>query len=137
LNALQIRRCITNYRYEVDELKVPEEIDAQLKLLSSSKARPEASTNTPSIDNESVKSCSSLDIDSLASNRLTVPSFTDEEEVMKERRNSKFVLPFSLPTFSPEQHDVSAKAEGGNPILPRSMATPIIPEEWLHQLDTI
>ncbi|KAM3587162.1 hypothetical protein VKS41_002200 [Umbelopsis sp. WA50703] len=137
LNALQIRRCITNYRYEVDELKVPEEIDAQLKLLSSSKARPEASTNTPSIDNESVKSCSSLDIDSLASNRLTVPSFTDEEEVMKERRNSKFVLPFSLHTFSPEQHDVSAKAEGGNPILPRSMATPIIPEEWLHQLDTI
>lgn len=139
LNTLQIRRCIANYRYEVDELKVPEEIDAQLKQIkSNNKARLELSTNRHSADTESVKSGSSLDSESLASSRLSVPSFTEEEEEMKERRNSKFILPFSLPTFSLEQqHDGPAKSEGGNTILSRGIATPIIPEDWLHQLDTI
>ncbi|KAI9288516.1 hypothetical protein BC943DRAFT_372358 [Umbelopsis sp. AD052] len=144
LNALQIRRCVTHYRYEVNEMKLPEEVDAQLgRLLESGnqtnqqKVKWDESANRLSTDVESVESIGSTDRDSITSRRLSGGWFENDDEEIRERRDSKFILPFSLPTYSTEQQDISSKPEGISSTSSRHALTPCIPEDWMRQLDSI
>lgn len=145
LNALQIRRCVTHYRYEVDEMKLPEDVDAQLaKLLESGtynvqqKSKGDESIERPSTDVESIRSNVSIDRESIASRRLSGGgSFENEDDDMKERRDSKFILPFSLPAFAVEQHDGSPNPDGTPAMSLRSSASPTISDDWMHLLDSI
>jgi hypothetical protein len=146
LNALQIRRCVTHYRYEVDELKLPEEVDSKLAMMLNSgtsiaqppKPKIDDYTDRISTDVESDRSNISVDIESIASKRLSGSGvFENEDEEMKERRDSRFILPFSLPAFAVEQQEGPSRADAVSVMSLRSTVSPSIPEDWMHLLDSI
>lgn len=146
LNALQIRRCVTHYRYEVDELKLPEEVDSKLAMMLNSgtsiaqppKPKIDDYTDRISTDVESDRSNISVDRESIASKRLSGSGvFENEDEEMKERRDSRFILPFSLPAFAVEQQEGPSRADAVSVMSLRSTVSPSIPEDWMHLLDSI
>ncbi|KAI9319037.1 hypothetical protein BX666DRAFT_1854455 [Dichotomocladium elegans] len=110
LNALQVKRCVTNYRYEVNEQRLPEEIEKYAMQLAEDTIRYKQARSTT----------------------IDEPDRLDEEEV-KETRDSKFMLPFSVPTTA---HMVSIN--GWAPESTKNeerLVVPVIPEEWMDRLD--
>ncbi|ORE10127.1 hypothetical protein BCV72DRAFT_200368 [Rhizopus microsporus var. microsporus] len=96
LNPLQIRRCIMNYRYETNEQKISDEIQLAVghrKTLE--KIRP-----TSMIEQHQHQ----------------------EEEEEQETKDSKFMLPFFVPTAT----QLSALYE---------KISPVIPQDWMERLD--
>lgn len=201
LNALQVKRCVTNYRYEVNEPRLPEEIEKYAIQLAEDTVRFKqarsieqlrkkksntAMTRTQSVSlrrspsrRESVTNfvgsiMSSVGITTSNSLPPTLPSeeepsqeekkssesiqesstntrsssteikqqprpesSEDEEEErqrdVKETRDSKFMLPFSVPTTA---HMVSITGWAPDNVKRQErMISPVIPDEWMDKLD--
>ncbi|KAI9483649.1 MAG: hypothetical protein EXX96DRAFT_520130 [Benjaminiella poitrasii] len=127
LNTAQVKRCVTSYRYEVNEQRIPEEIEkyamqcaediVRHKQRKQSMDKPHvlAMAHHENIDNE-------YDDD-------------DDEKDMKETRDSKFLLPFSVPTTAHMITFTSNHWDKTNEEHHPRLITPFIPEEWMHKLD--
>ncbi|CAO3691087.1 unnamed protein product [Rhizopus stolonifer] len=95
LNTLQIRRCISNYRYETNEPKISDEIQMSVTY------RPSRTFDrSPTI----------------------IEEMDDEEGEEEETKDSKFMLPFFVPTATQLS------------VLNEKIA-PVIPEDWMEKLD--
>ncbi|EPB84196.1 hypothetical protein HMPREF1544_09059 [Mucor circinelloides 1006PhL] len=201
LNPMQVKRLVLNYRYEVAEPKLPEEIEKYtmqiaedtLKSLQTEKQQEEKrsmDTSSSSRPN-SISSLGSLLLYSMSQqkkkklnvNRLSVQSvdtamtldddacsmmsFDDVDsnhsrEMVIEKRDSKYMLPFSLPTTTNMVHSGwNNNNSSKNPVPLENMSLsdsiyfelkqkmsiereknmrersviPTIPEEWLERLD--
>lgn len=201
LNPMQVKRLVLNYRYEVAESKLPEEIEKYtmqiaedtLKSLQTEKQQEEKrsmDTSSSSRPN-SISSLGSLLLYSMSQqkkkklnvNRLSVQSvdtamtldddacsmmsFDDVDsnhsrEMVIEKRDSKYMLPFSLPTTTNMVHSGwNNNNSSKNPVPLENMSLsdsiyfelkqkmsiereknmrersviPTIPEEWLERLD--
>ena len=189
LNPLQIKRCVHNYRYEVSESRLPEEIEqvTNQMVASHQKNRSNSSKRNSvhgsiqhrlSLDNlghksggrpASISSLNCLLSNSTNKRRLSteelqvlnsVQQLDDEEEYDdqgEEKRNSKYVLPFSIPIttallqdWTEEKHrksldgsktnlseaiyhEIKLKKQEQYNLLDKIY--PTIPEEWLYNLD--
>ncbi|KAI9483522.1 MAG: hypothetical protein EXX96DRAFT_478865 [Benjaminiella poitrasii] len=126
INSLQIRRCVTNYRYEVQEPKLPEEIERLVNEKASATLRAK---NRQSIVSKSKRQSILSLFDKYNDEKKTIEdtaSTGNEEEYdtegMNETKDSKFLLPFYVPTTAQlSQQTVSL--------------FPIIPENWMNKLD--
>jgi hypothetical protein len=124
LNPMQVRRLILNYRYEVNEPKLPEEIEKYTMqiaedTLKSIQKIPRQSTDSLTIRTSVSRPNSMSSLGSLLYNingnkkqqqRLSFQStvssiestaedeLEEERELLVEKRDSKYMLPFSLPT---------------------------------------
>lgn len=184
LNSMQVKRLVLNYRYEVNEQKLPEEIEKYtmqlaedtLKSMSSGGLVVEEEVSARNSSNSRPNSISSLGslLQSIqhqkpqqqqgSTSRVSlqsVESTTNKDDIVLigEKRDSKYMLPFSLPTttnmihYSPStpinkpvtenmslsdtiyfelKNKLSAKREIN--ARERSLV-PSIPEEWLDKLD--
>ncbi|KAI7886972.1 hypothetical protein K492DRAFT_139946 [Lichtheimia hyalospora FSU 10163] len=198
LNALQVKRCVTNYRYEVNEPRLPEEIEkyaiqlaedtvrfkqarsieqlrkkksntamarTQSVSLRRSPSRRESVTNfmgsimssvgittsnslPPTLpsekesssqqeENKSSECSEKQSTSSTETKQQRSESSEDEEEErqrdVKETRDSKFMLPFSVPTTA---HMVSITGWAPDNIKRQErMISPVIPDEWMDKLD--
>ncbi|KAI8143109.1 hypothetical protein BJV82DRAFT_515389 [Fennellomyces sp. T-0311] len=174
LNTLQIKRCIVNYRYEVNEKRVPEDIKEYVvqladdavrykqKRTSLRRSRTSYATKPISRVNsmrrslsrpESMSSLVGSFISSVASVPSTMPSTPTSEELpqvpckfeahviesddesddddISEIRDTKFMLPFSVPTTA---HMVSTNGWAPDNSKER-LSVPVIPENWMEKLD--
>ncbi|KAG0176367.1 hypothetical protein DFQ29_006210 [Apophysomyces sp. BC1021] len=210
LNSLQIKRCVLNYRYEVTEQRLPEEVEKYSMQLAEDTVRSlQSRTQRPSCDSclsnpksrreslvtgrqsgsgsrpTSVSSLGSLLFSSISpkEKRLSLRSsgdvsttsedniMTDEENTQRsddnerewvvEKRDSKYMLPFSLPTttnmtgwhqpktplppttaneneslsetmYQELKQTMSAERERNGK---ESTVVPTIPEDWMDRLD--
>lgn len=172
LNPMQVKRLVLNYRYEVSEQKLPEEIekytmqiaqDTRKSMQYESTEKKKSSGSRPS----SITSLGSLLINSMSSQkkkptRISNDDF-DFEDLMEEKRDSQYMLPFSLPTttnmvqsgwssatnISEEQQDPDKMSlpdriyyelkqrlvAEREKIAKEKSIVPSIPEEWLEKLD--
>ncbi|KAI8360790.1 hypothetical protein BD560DRAFT_455627 [Blakeslea trispora] len=153
LNATQIKRCVLSYRYEVDEEHIPEEIEkyamqcAEDTVRHKLKKARQSIIMTPSrsdLTSTSVKRQSMSQFLGLSKNASSVCELSLEEQKVSledtileededdsnndinEIRDSKFLLPFSIPTTA---HMNNSLHEENHYIMP------IIPEEWMEKLD--
>ncbi|KAG1567214.1 hypothetical protein G6F50_008414 [Rhizopus delemar] len=99
LNPIQIKRLIVQYRYEVNERRVPEEIEKYTMQIAEDTIKQYVQEKKTSRNN----SMSSL-------------MYEEEEGRVKEKKDSTYMLPFSLPTLISEK------------------VIPVIPEDWLMKL---
>ena len=195
LNAVQIKRLVLNYRYEVSETRLPEEIEKYTMQIAQdtmkSMQMEQEHVRKSSIDSSiqlsppppppakdtrpnSISSLGSL-LQSISASsnkkqnsRLSIQSLDmieDENEsdfLLQEKRDSKYMLPFSLPTTTNmvhsgwnqsipneiviENQEVSLSDKIYNELKLKSSAEreknarersiiPTIPEEWLQLLD--
>lgn len=181
INALQIKRCVTNYRYEVNEPRLPDEIEKYALQIAEDTMRYKQARSLEMVRRRrslSMSRSQSLSMQRSRSRRNSVSSFVgslistvglttsaslpptslpsspteekdddkenmamvdepaevdEEEKAIEETRDTKFMLPFSVPTTA---HMVSingwapdsAKGE-------ERLVTPIIPDEWMEKLD--
>lgn len=182
INALQIKRCVTNYRYEVNEPRLPEEIEKYALQIAEDTMRYKQARSLEMFRRRrslSMSRSQSLSMQRSRSRRNSVSSFVgslistvglttsaslpptslpsspteekeeddkdnmamvdepaevdEEDKAIEETRDTKFMLPFSVPTTA---HMVSingwapdsAKGE-------ERLVTPIIPDEWMEKLD--
>jgi hypothetical protein len=167
LNVVQVKRCVQNYRYEVSETRLPDEVEKWV----SQQRQKEQLVKITSVENlvqrERPTSISSLN--SLLDN--TKPGSVASEDASTavvgvdlhhqsaEKRNSKYVLPFSVPVTTAllqgwtEQackkkgsieedltlysdaiyKEIKLKKQQDHNSLDRIF--PTISEEWLYQLD--
>ncbi|KAG0181014.1 hypothetical protein DFQ29_009548 [Apophysomyces sp. BC1021] len=177
LNSLQIKRCVVNYRYEVNEPRLPDEVEkfviqmatnmVRLKQARQSKsferirrsAPPMARAKSMSLHRERSRPesmsnlvgsiMSSVGMSASTSLPPTVPSSptTDrapkdkkmeedehepEIESTHETKDSKFMLPFSVPTTA---HMVFISGWAPDDSKREKIVVPVIPEEWLEKLD--
>lgn len=191
LNPMQIKRLVLNYRYEVSETKLPDEIEKYTMqiaedTLRSIQSEQQQDSKKSSIDSfripprnnsrpTSISSLGSL-LQTISNNnrnkktpnnRLSIASLdechdTDNLDfLISEKRDSKYMLPFSLPTTTnmvhagwgnmkeePQEsnaamslsdkiyHELKTKlsAEREKNARERNVI-PTIPEEWLEILD--
>ncbi|KAI9483843.1 MAG: hypothetical protein EXX96DRAFT_477634 [Benjaminiella poitrasii] len=134
LNALQVKRCVQNYRYEVSETKLSEPIE---KLVN------DEATNYQEKHGRH-------------NNRLQTKA-SIENFKYKEKRNSNYMLPFSpklLRNWTEEQNKASPTESTKDNILLYSEVVykeiklkkreesnhldkvyPVVPEEWLYHVD--
>ncbi|GAN03237.1 hypothetical protein MAM1_0036c02689 [Mucor ambiguus] len=110
LNALQVKRCVQNYRYEVSESRLPDQVtelanqwvvDHQHHWRNQRKASIEIDERETRARPSSISSLNSLltptnktmhELDSPTTNIPVPPPSSTEEE----KRNSKYLLPFSV-----------------------------------------
>jgi hypothetical protein len=111
LNTSQVKRCVVNYRYEVNESRIPEEIEKYAMQCCQDTVR-----------NKQQRSCS-FEEEELEKD--------EDDKDIKETRDSKFMLPFSVPTTTHmvSFHHWDHTKSNGREIIP------IIPEEWMDKLD--
>jgi myosin heavy subunit len=181
LNPMQVKRLILNYRYEVNEPRLPEEIEKYTMQIAEDTLKSiqqcEGKSSIESFRNSRPNSISSLGslLYSMSqkrpnnrNNRLSIQSPIEDEDISEEdngnwlveKRDSKYMLPFSLPTTTNMVHSgwhhsqPLIKEPGTTTIsdtiyleLKQKMAAerekhvressviPSIPEEWLGRLD--
>lgn len=185
LNALQVKRCVVNYRYEVNETRLPEEIEKYAMQIAEDTVRYKQARRVRSIDavrksapmsraeslslrrstsrRESVSSIvgslmSSVGISTSASLPPSLPSSPteecqqevvsekpketrersddeDEEKDVKETKDSKFLLPFSVPTTAHMVSITGWTPEDAKREAKERLVTPVIPDEWMERLD--
>ncbi|KAI8379228.1 DIL domain-containing protein [Radiomyces spectabilis] len=133
LNPVQVKRCVVGYRYETSEARLPEEIEQYvIQLVDETQDRRQSTDSTrsaASIRRQSMKSSARrTSVPTLSnlvmSNAVTSPrnsmqrdSFDmlsyhsleenqedDPELELAERRNSRYLLPFSLATSTPSSN---------------------------------
>ncbi|KAI9310141.1 hypothetical protein BX666DRAFT_2011308 [Dichotomocladium elegans] len=96
LNALQVKRCVVNYRYEVKEPRVPDEIEQYITQLAHDTIRY----------------------------RQTIARLipAEREDVINETLDARFMLPFSLPTTAHTHGWIPkyAKERSAVPVIPES-----------------
>lgn len=151
LNAPQIKRCVISYRYEVNEEHIPDEIEKYamqcaedtVRHKQQKKSRTTALSRTASLSSNSRRtSFSSFMNKSVPTTPISeqlppLPTKEEEEEEdidTKEIKDTRFMLPFSVPTtthmVSFHHWDSSKQQEEKScPIIP------IMPEEWMDKLD--
>ncbi|KAI7869580.1 DIL domain-containing protein [Spinellus fusiger] len=139
LNPLQIKRCVLHYRYEVNEQRLPEEIEkycmqiAQDTLRSAQQRQSCESTDhsRPSSVASRKRSSRSSRPNSVSSIGSLGVSFAEDEEGgrewLVEKRDSRLLLPFHLPN-EPLQETVDGSIQA-NCVIPN------ISEEWMELLD--
>jgi hypothetical protein len=180
LNSMQIKRLVLNYRYEVNESKLPDEIEKYTMQLAEDTLRSMSlGTSQLEEEQEDNKSSRPNSISSLGSllqsiqqqpnsSRMSIQSIestitTNEQQTLLigEKRDSKYMLPFSLPSTTNMIHynititatetattDTSMSLsdtiyfELRNKLYAKreknareSGIIPSIPEEWLDKLD--
>ncbi|KAI9494425.1 hypothetical protein BDB00DRAFT_787255 [Zychaea mexicana] len=187
LNNLQIKRCIVNYRYEVNEKRLPDEIKeyviqladdtvryrqkrsslrrsrtcyssrplSRVNSMQRSLSRPESMSSLVGslISSVGISSSNSLP-PSMPSTPTTeelpvaipaaaaakpaaaIESDTDEDDddndEIREIRDTKFMLPFSVPSTT---RMVSTNGWAPDNSKER-LSVPVIPEKWMEKLDT-
>ncbi|KAG1469972.1 hypothetical protein G6F56_002950 [Rhizopus delemar] len=102
LNALQVKRCVQGYRYELSEAKLPVHIESLALQMAASKQ----STERKSLNFNDSKRSSISSLNSLIgpkSKRMSTPELfekledeEDDEEEEGEKKNTKYLLPFSV-----------------------------------------
>lgn len=170
INTLQIRRCVVNYRYETNEIKLPEEVEKyvnqtveeQIRLKQAKRQQSDARRKSVSLSSQSLRRSLSMNRSGSESGNsimntiitsitpatpITVEepaSIKEEEEASqqeeketeeeteeeivqeeKETRDSKFMLPFFVPTTAQLSHTTT-----------KDSLMPIIPEDWMDKLDS-
>ncbi|OBZ87085.1 Dilute domain-containing protein C25B8.08 [Choanephora cucurbitarum] len=154
LNAIQIKRCVLSYRYEVDEDHIPEEIEKYAMQCAEDTVRhklrkarqsiimtPSRSDSIPTAAKRQsmsqflglYRNASSTSVleQSLEEQKHSLDDTIYEEDEddsnsdINETRDSKFLLPFSIPT----------SAHMNNSFHEENHIIPIIPEEWMEKLD--
>lgn len=117
LNALQVKRCVQNYRYEVSESRLPDQVtdlanqwvvDHQHHWRSQQKSsieieeRTERPTSISSLNclltptNATIHELGSPTAASSTSPTTTITTTTIVPTATQEKRNSKYLLPFSI-----------------------------------------
>ncbi|KAI8340687.1 hypothetical protein BC941DRAFT_467856 [Chlamydoabsidia padenii] len=200
LNALQVKRCVVNYRYEVNEPRLPEEIEKYAMQLAEDtvrhrQARHQTKNTEPSIPIQRQRHSSmslsrshsismqrsesrrrdsmshlvgsfmssmgistSLDsapqqpkqsLDELPLSPVDMKSTKNEDEAndndndddddkeIKETKDSKFMLPFSVPTSTTGQQQQQQQQQHlkHEHFVKERLLVPIIPEDWMKILD--
>lgn len=132
LNPMQIKRIILNYRYEVNEPRLPEEIEKYTMQIAEDTLRQRQSVELPPNRRASVSSLGSL----FGQRKYTAIHYTEEEQ-LSEFKDSKYMLPFSLPTTNhmlqtscSEQLKQKTRTERE-----KCAWLPYIPEDWLIKLN--
>lgn len=163
LNAPQVKRCVISYRYEVNEQRIPEEIEKyamqcaedtvrhKQRKQSMDKARALPMSRTQSQKMSRRQSMSqylglsksgpstpiSEELPPIMDEPVAVHENDDEQEVdVQETKDARFMLPFSIPTTAhmTSSHWDSKSAPNQETSNTHSMI-PIIPEEWMDKLD--
>ncbi|KAI9316184.1 hypothetical protein BX666DRAFT_214314 [Dichotomocladium elegans] len=184
LNSLQLKRCVINYRYEVNEERLPDEVEKYVIQLAEETKRfkrcRSATVNSTTSTTSMVRSQSNASLQRARSRRESMSSLMgslmssvsmtpaaavqaqlpsppaekedlrseeghyvvneeDEddgaEEDLKETRDTKFMLPFSVPTTA---HMVSVRSwavDHGK--REERLVSPVIPAEWMDRLDNV
>lgn len=174
LNALQVKRCVQSYRYEVSEARLPEQVEQlaiqladeavkeqQRKSMHRSSVESLRTTSTKKSRPASISSLNSLITpkrkSSVEEERTSFEEYDeddDDEEEEGEKKNSKYLLPFSIPTTTAllqswtEQQNKMCKQDDISEALYQEVKQkklaehslldkvyPAIPEEWLYRLD--
>lgn len=184
LNPMQIKRLVLNYRYEVSETKLKEEIEKYTMQIAEDTIKSiqseQLQERRSSIDSRpnSISSLGSLlqSISQQKNNRKSRLSVTsnssdtdsiyndndnDDNNCISEKKDSKYMLPFSLPTTTNMLHSGWTKQKQDDELDYNSMSLsdtiyfelktklsaereknaressviPSIPEEWLERLD--
>lgn len=149
LNAPQIKRCVISYRYEVNEERIPDEIEKyamqcaedtvrhKQQRRTTALSRAASLSSTPSSRRTSFSQFMNRSVPSTPISEQ-LPTLHDEDDNdeeenddTKETKDTRFMLPFSVPTTA---HMISFnhwdnKQEEQRPIIP------VIPEEWMDKLD--
>ncbi|ORE07632.1 hypothetical protein BCV72DRAFT_205256 [Rhizopus microsporus var. microsporus] len=115
LNALspsQIKRCVLSYRYEVNEPRIPDEIEKYTMQCVQDKVRQQS--GEANNHRTSIYGRSSLSYFTRPPEQLCL-------EENREMLNTKIMLPFSLPSLSEMDNE--------------HQALPNLPEEWIYKLD--
>ncbi|OAD00324.1 hypothetical protein MUCCIDRAFT_153949 [Mucor lusitanicus CBS 277.49] len=148
LNAPQVKRCVISYRYEVNEQRIPEEIEKyamqcaedtvrhKQRKQSMDKARAALPmSRTPSSQKIGPSTPVSEELPPIVDEPADGNDDDDEQEVdVQETKDTKFMLPFSIPTtahMTSSHWDAKSSPHHTNT---HSMI-PIIPEEWMDKLD--
>lgn len=181
INPLQVRRCVMNYRYEINEPRLPDEIERLVQQTVDEIRLKQARTldnkrrsmpvgqalrrslsasgdnsmsqimgtifSQPSASNEErpasiqeikqdKKRFSGLSqLQNSSSDEADVEDNTDGEEEIEykeevnETKDSRFMLPFFVPTTAQLSH------EGGWSQKEHTSIFPVIPEDWMDKLD--
>ncbi|KAI9358441.1 hypothetical protein BD770DRAFT_419792 [Pilaira anomala] len=122
LNPSQVKRCVVSYRYEVNEIRIPEEVEKYAlqcveDTVRHKQQRVASSRSNTIINNKGTRSSTIVD---------PLPVLHDEPDDVddtKETKDTKFMLPFSVPTTYMIHENIEAMV-------------PTIPEKWLEKLDT-
>ncbi|KAI8366680.1 uncharacterized protein BYT42DRAFT_618186 [Radiomyces spectabilis] len=190
LNALQIKRCVVNYRYEVNEPRLLDEIEKYVVQLAEDTVRLKQARQSRSLDKArrsvSMSRTQSLCLQRSASRRDSMSSFVgsfmssvglttsaslpctpvvehapslpikeesaetsmpssddgddseddeDDGKEIEETRDSKFMLPFSVPTTAHMVSMLGWSPEDPKRDIKERQVVPVIPEEWMDRLD--
>ncbi|KAG2211706.1 hypothetical protein INT47_008803 [Mucor saturninus] len=186
LNPMQIKRLVLNYRYEVSESKLKEEIEKYTMQIaedtvksiqseqsqerrSSIESRPNSISSLGSLlqsmsqQKNNRKSQLSMTSNSSDTDSYSHDHENEETNCVSEKKDSKYMLPFSLPTTTNMVHSGWAKNKQDNDDAldynsmslsdtiyfelktklsaereknaRESSVIPSIPEEWLERLD--
>ncbi|OAD02826.1 hypothetical protein MUCCIDRAFT_73357 [Mucor lusitanicus CBS 277.49] len=158
LNPMQVKRLVLNYRYEVQEPKLPEEIEKYTMQLAEDTLK---SLQTEKQQQQEAEK-RSMDTSSSRPNSISSLGSLLIRDMIVEKRDAKYMLPFSLPTttnmvhsgwnnthqkpvpackenmslsdsiYFELKHKMSIEREKN--MRERSII-PTIPEEWLERLD--
>ncbi|KAI7905440.1 uncharacterized protein BX663DRAFT_467939 [Cokeromyces recurvatus] len=120
LNAAQVKRCVTSYRYEVNEQRIPEEIEKYAMQCAEDIIRYKQRKQS---------------MDKPRALPMSRTQKKDTEEDIKETKDSKFLLPFSIPTTAHMISFTSSHWDKTNEEQHSRSMIPFIPEEWMHKLD--
>ncbi|KAI7861556.1 hypothetical protein BDF14DRAFT_1746790 [Spinellus fusiger] len=182
LNSLQVKRCLFNYRYEVNEQHLPEEVEMYAAQWAEDSLRYKQARPSMSLESLPLSRAHSLSLQQKPSRRDSVSSFVgslmssvgisasvslpptpttehyceepmpmsrshsshdgfeyqlDPKEDTKEIKDSKFMLPFSIPTTAHMAAVYSSWGGRKDAKLKEDQAVPVIPEEWMEKLDNI
>ncbi|ORY95366.1 DIL domain-domain-containing protein [Syncephalastrum racemosum] len=139
LNSLQIKRCIVNYRYEVNEPRLPDEIVQYVVQLAEDTVRYKQQVRRQKSTRSSVALSRSQSRPESVSSFVEEPPLEpfEEDDVdddatdIAETRDSKFMLPFSVPTTA---HMVCINGWAPDASKER-LVVPVIPDKWMEKLD--
>lgn len=168
LNAPQVKRCVVSYRYEVNEQRIPEEIEKyamqcaedtvrhkqhrkqsmdKTRALPLSRTQSQKMTRRQSMShylglNRSVPTTPISEQLPVLHDKPTSQTdedtdhIDDDENDIKETKDSRFMLPFSIPTTAHMISTSSCHWDKSNEEESHSrQIIPIIPESWMEKLD--
>lgn len=134
LNPSQVKRCVVSYRYEVNEIRIPEEVEKYAlqcveDIVRHKQQRVAAAAAASSSRSNTMIHNKGTSLSRSSSSTIVVeplPVLHDEPDDVddtKETKDTKFMLPFSVPTTYMIHENMEAMV-------------PTIPEKWLEKLDT-
>lgn len=160
LNAPQIKRCVISYRYEVNEVRIPDEIEKYAMQCAEDTVRHKQQRRANNVALLSRAASLSSNVNRrtsfsqfITTTRSSAPSTPiseqlpttlhdepnndddrEEHDDTKETKDTRFMLPFSVPTTAHMisfKHWDSSKREQDQ----HRPMIPVIPEDWMDKLD--